>query len=297
MTARTARRPVHGILLLDKPLGLSSNDGLYAAEKAGHTGSLDPLATGMLPICFGAATKLCGQLLDADKRYLARGRFGQRTDTGDAEGQVVEESSAEPLTPADWQRVLAAFSGAVRQIPPMYSALKHQGQRLYELARKGQVVERTARDIHVHELRLLRAEGPDFEIDVRCSKGTYIRTLVEDIARLAGRCAHLTGLRRIETGPFLEGMHSMDELAGAAGDSDRRRLDDLLLEAGAALPHLPRLCVDEIRASRLRQGLPQRVPAAPRDGSVLVTDLSGRTLCLARVDGDGLVAPKSWLAP
>jgi tRNA pseudouridine55 synthase len=301
MKSHTPRRAVHGILLLDKPLGLSSNDALqavkrlYAADKAGHTGSLDPLATGMLPICFGATTRLCGQLLDSDKRYLARGRFGQRTSTGDAEGAVVEERPARALAADEWSRLLAGFTGAIEQIPPMYSALKQEGRRLYELARRGIEVERPARSVRILDLHLLRADGLDFELDVRCSKGTYVRTLVEDIARAAGQCAHLTGLRRLEAGPFVSGMHSLDQVARAA-ELGPGALDGLLLDAGAALPGMPRVTVDGVRARRLRQGLAQQVAGTPRECRVLVCDDSGRALCLADSDAQGLVAPKAWLA-
>ena len=181
---RLIRRPVHGILLLDKPLGLSSNQALQQvkrllrAEKAGHTGSLDPLATGMLPLCFGQATKLCGLLLESDKRYLATARFGERTATGDAEGEVIARSDASLLTPQGLQQAVARFIGVIEQVPPMYSALKRDGRPLYELAREGLEVERAPRKVQIHALQMGRFEPASCEFDIRCSKGTYIRTLI-----------------------------------------------------------------------------------------------------------------------
>ncbi|HEX5783891.1 MAG TPA: tRNA pseudouridine(55) synthase TruB, partial [Burkholderiaceae bacterium] len=202
---RVQRRPVHGVLLLDKPLGLSSNQALQKAkwllraDKAGHTGTLDPLATGVLPLCFGAATKFSQLHLDANKRYRAVVRLGQATSTGDAEGEVVETAPVPTLHPADLQRVTAQLSGTQTQVPPMYSALKKDGKALYEYARAGEVVEREARVIEIHELKLaLALDYPNFvaiEIDVLCSKGTYIRTLGEDVARALGTVGHLVFLR------------------------------------------------------------------------------------------------------
>ncbi|MDM0047267.1 tRNA pseudouridine(55) synthase TruB [Variovorax dokdonensis] len=224
---RVQRRPVHGVLLLDKPIGLSSNQALQKAkwllraDKAGHTGTLDPLATGVLPLCFGAATKFSQLHLDADKRYVATARLGERTSTADAEGEVVERRHVD-VKPTDLQRVTAQFSGPISQLPPMHSALKKDGKALYEYAREGIEVERAPRDVVVHALSV-QAE-PDFDamptirIDARVSKGTYIRTLGEDIGNALGCGAHLRSLRRIETGDFsaeacisLETLEAMDE--------------------------------------------------------------------------------------
>lgn len=303
---RPPRRAVQGILLLDKPAGLSSNEALqrikrlYQAEKAGHTGSLDPLATGLLPICFGNATKLSGQLLEADKRYRAGVRVGQRTSTGDAEGEVIARSDAALLDRAGLEAVLPRFLGTTRQVPPMYSALKHEGRRLYEIARAGGEVERESREIRVTELSLLAFEAGAFHLEVACSKGTYIRTLVEDIASAAGQHAHLIALRRTETGPFrasVQGMHDLDTLQSIASTGGGlSALDALLLPAASALAGWPRIEVDELRAQRLRQGLSQRVPAAPRDCALAVFGPAGALLCLAESDGEGVVAPRKWLA-
>ena len=209
--ARVARRPVHGVLLLDKPLGWSSNDALQKvkwllrAEKAGHTGTLDPLATGVLPLCFGAATKFSQLQLDADKTYEAVALLGQKTSTGDAEGDVIETRPIN-VNDDDVQRVALQFTGPIRQIPPMHSALKKDGKALYEYARAGIEVERVARDVTIYELKLTLAlsdRAPAaINIIVKCSKGTYIRTLGEDIGEALGCGAHLTALRRIDTGGF-----------------------------------------------------------------------------------------------
>ena len=209
--ARVARRPVHGVLLLDKPLGWSSNDALQKAkwllraEKAGHTGTLDPLATGVLPLCFGAATKFSQLQLDADKTYEAVVRLGIKTSTADAEGTVLEERPVR-VAPEDVQRVVALFTGEIRQTPPMHSALKKDGKALYEYARAGVEVEREARVVMIHQLdvdvALLNSAQPAIKIVVRCSKGTYIRTLGEDIGEALGCGAHLSALRRVDTGGF-----------------------------------------------------------------------------------------------
>ena len=201
--ARAPRRDVHGVLLLDKPTGLTSNDALqkakrlYAANKAGHTGSLDPLASGLLPICFGEATKVSGFLLDADKHYAVTCKLGQRTATADAEGEVVETKPVPALTPDLIERALAGFRGDIMQVPPMYSALRHQGRRLYDLAREGIEVPREPRPVSIFRLELKDWSPESLSMEVVCSKGTYIRTLVEDVAAALGTWAHVTVLRRL----------------------------------------------------------------------------------------------------
>lgn len=224
---RVQRRPVHGVLLLDKPIGLSSNQALQKAkwllraDKAGHTGTLDPLATGVLPLCFGAATKFSQLHLDADKRYVATALLGVRTATGDAEGEVIERSDVN-VSHADIERVQARFTGPIRQVPPMHSALKKDGKALYEYARQGIEVERAPRDVVVHDLTISAEAGFEtnhrVRIEADVSKGTYIRTLGEDIGIALGCGAHLTSLRRVRTGPFaadrcvtLEALEAMDE--------------------------------------------------------------------------------------
>jgi tRNA pseudouridine55 synthase len=224
---RVQRRPVHGVLLLDKPLGLSSNQALQKAkwllraEKAGHTGTLDPLATGVLPLCFGAATKFSQQHLDADKTYETTIALGLKTDTGDAEGALIQTRPVQ-CTLDQVVQALDQFSGEILQIPPMHSALKKDGKALYEYARQGETVERAPRRVHIKGIELLSAdlsaEPPSLNLRVRCSKGTYIRTLGEDIAEHLGCGGHLTRLRRVHTGPFaidqcitLEALQALDE--------------------------------------------------------------------------------------
>ena len=226
--ARVQRRPVHGVLLLDKPLGLSSNQALQKAkwllraEKAGHTGTLDPLATGVLPLCFGAATKFSALHLDADKTYQATLCLGVTTSTGDAEGEVTGRQPVPAIDDAALEAVRQRFLDAITQVPPMHSALKKDGKALYEYARAGIEVERAPRDVQIHALKLALAHTqqaqPAIEIEVTCSKGTYIRTLGEDIGKALGCGGHLTRLRRTATGPFtaadcvtLEALEAMDE--------------------------------------------------------------------------------------
>jgi tRNA pseudouridine55 synthase len=287
--------------VLDKPPGMSSNAALqhvkrlYRAEKAGHTGALDPLATGVLPICLGEATKLSGYLLDADKRYLVRAAVGACTATGDAEGPVTRRSDAGTLTRAGLEAALPAFTGDIRQRPPMYSALKRDGTPLYELARAGIEVEREARPVRIVALRLTAFEPGAFELDVTCSKGTYIRTLVEDLAAAAGQCAHVAALRRVEAGPFREAdLVTPQALEQAAGQGPAA-LDALLLPPLAGLAGFPKVEVDARHAERLACGQAVDAPAgAP--GIVAVTGPGGSLLGLAERGGDGRLAPRRWLA-
>lgn len=297
-----ATRDVSGILLLDKPGGMTSNAALqhvrrlYRAAKAGHTGSLDPLATGMLPVCLGQATKLSGLLLDADKRYRVRAAVGACTDTGDADGAVTRRSDAASLTRTALEALLPRFTGAIRQRPPMYSALKHQGQRLYALAREGVEVDREARAVTIHALQLLAFEPGGFELDVRCSKGTYIRSLVEDLAAAAGQCAHVAALRRIEAGPFREADMLSAQALEQAAERGPAVLDALLLPPLAGLAGWPRVAVAPGQAARLAQGQAVQLgPGAPA-GRVAVVGGDGALLGLAEADGRGGVRPRRWLA-
>jgi tRNA pseudouridine55 synthase len=283
-------------------LGLSSNIALqkvkrlYQAAKAGHTGSLDPLATGLLPICLGQATKLSGWLLDADKRYQVWASVGTRTTTADAEGEVIQTSDPARLTREALEACLPRFTGEILQRPPMHSALKHQGRRLYELAREGQSVERAERPIRIDELRLTGFQPGGFGLDVRCSKGTYIRTLVEDLAEAAGQCAHVSALRRLEVEPFdSTRMLTLDSLEQAAARG-LEVLDALLLEPAVALAGWPRVSVDADRAFYLSRGQPVRVADAPREGALAVLGPDGRLLGIAEISPDGLVAPRRWMA-
>jgi tRNA pseudouridine55 synthase len=298
---RTPRRKVDGILLLDKPLGLSSNDALqrakrlFNADKAGHTGSLDPLATGMLPICFGEATKLSGVLLESEKTYHARVGLGTQTSTGDAEGDAIARSDPSGLTAAALVAAIEHFRGSQQQVPPMYSALKREGRPLYELAREGQVIEREPRQIVVSELVLLSFSGTEFEIHVRCSKGTYIRTLAEDIADAVGQRAHLLGLRRTGVAPFWDRPPTqLADLDAAAGRFDV--LDRSLLQPADALRHWPCARLNDVQALAFRQGRQLRLAGVERDTRLAVTDTSGTLLGIAHSDGDGWVQPQRCLA-
>jgi len=253
---RRIKRQLDGVLLFDKPLELSSNTamqkvrGLFGAEKAGHTGTLDPLATGLLPICFGEATKFTHALLDADKRYRATIRLGQRTTTGDAEGEIIEER---PVTTDEAQirQVLLRFTGEISQLPPMYSALKHQGKPLYEYIRKGEVIERETRQICIRELNLERWSATELDIDVLCSKGTYIRTLGEDIGEALGCGGHLIALRPTGIGEFdLDAAHTLLELEALDGPAR----DALLLPVDSLIQEFPALTLNAVQAGRLAQG-------------------------------------------
>ncbi len=296
---RRARRTVNGILLLDKPAGLSSNQALqrvrslYAARKAGHAGSLDPFATGMLPVCFGEATKFSGTLLEAAKGYLARGLLGVKTTTGDPEGEVVETEPVPALSRERVEPVLAEFTGEIEQVPPMYSALKHQGRRLYQLAREGREVERKPRRVRIHELELVALDGAEIELRVACSKGTYIRTLIEDVAQALGTVGHTVALRRNWVGPFSE--QAMQPLAALEASAERDALDRRLLPVDAALIELRKLELDRASAERVCHG--QSVAAGGGDpGRVRLYRADGRFLGLGEIRADGSVAPLRLIA-
>ena len=259
--------PVDGVLLLNKPSGMTSNRALQIvrrllnARKAGHTGSLDPAATGMLPLCFGEATKVCGYLLDSDKRYRVTAKLGSSTDTGDADGTVVDTAEVPNLDANQWDALLQEFVGESTQIPPMYSALKHDGRRLYELARKGESVEREPRGIRIDDIRLLEAAGSRVVFRVSCSKGTYIRVLVEDIARRAGTLAHTARLHRESVDPFNgEPMLEMPEIEALA-DAGAVALRSTLLPADRALQAFDAVTVASDDVTRFCAG--QSVPSTP----------------------------------
>jgi tRNA pseudouridine55 synthase len=300
---RIPRRDVHGIVLLDKPSGYTSNQALqrvkylFRARKAGHTGSLDPLATGLLPLCFGEATKVSGFLLDADKHYQVTCRLGQRTLTGDAEGEVVETQAVPPLSREQVEAVLAGFRGEIQQVPPMYSALKHQGQRLYDLARKGQEVERRPRQVRIHALECLALEGEWLSLDVVCSKGTYIRTLVEDIGAALGCGAHVTVLRRLGLGAYQNPeMISLERLEALAEEGPEA-LDGVLRPVDEALAHWPAVELDADSAFYLRQGQAVFVPGCTAQGWLRVYGPEHRFLGIGRLQDDGRVAPKRLMVP
>lgn len=257
MTAMNNRRDIHGILLLDKPHLLSSNTALQkikrhlAARKAGHMGCLDPMATGMLPLCFGEATKFAQYGLDADKSYAVTACFGVTTTTGDAEGDVLKTCSEFELSKADILQTMPKLMGDILQIPPMYSALKHQGKKLYELARAGKEVERAARPVTIHEFILTDFSYPLAQFIVRCSKGTYIRTLLEDLGAALGMGAHITQLRRLYTAGFeQQKMYSLDECIMMSAEE----LENCLLPMDTLLDHLPSMVLPATELEKLYKG-------------------------------------------
>ncbi|RDH87056.1 MAG: tRNA pseudouridine(55) synthase TruB [endosymbiont of Escarpia spicata] len=299
---RNRGRNISGVLLLDKPEGITSNKALqeikflFKAAKAGHTGSLDPLATGLLPICFGEATKMSAFLLDADKHYRVTVKLGETTTTGDAEGEILETASTDGVTEAALLEVLQEFFGEQQQLPPMYSAIKHKGERLYKLARQGIEVEREPRTIHIHALNLLSFDLPEFEMDVHCSKGTYVRTLAEDIGAKLGCGAYVCGLRRTGVGPFDD--QSMVTLEQVKEDFEARRfaeMDALLLPLESALSDWPEINLTPDAAFYLKQGQPVLVPKAPTSGWVRLYANEVDFLGVGQILDDGRVAPKRLL--
>jgi tRNA pseudouridine55 synthase len=290
---RVVWRDVDGILLLDKPLGMSSNAALqqvrrlFRARKAGHTGSLDPLASGLLPVCFGQATKVSGLLLDADKRYTVTGRLGTSTTTGDAEGAVAATAPVPQADPALLEEVLARFRGPIQQVPPMYSALKRDGQRLYALARRGIEVERAARAVTILELHAVAWVGDRLELEVLCSKGTYVRTLVEDIAAALGTLGHVERLRRTQVGNFRDERlwrpEDIEALREAGGED---ALAQALLPPDAALRHWPEVRIGNAEAAWLLQGQAIFV-AGPAGERVRVYGPDGKFLGVGQMTPEG----------
>ncbi|GHE20951.1 tRNA pseudouridine(55) synthase TruB [Halomonas urumqiensis] len=301
MARRRRGLPINGVLLLDKPKGASSNHALqrarrlFEAQKAGHTGTLDPMATGLLPVCFGEATKFSAHLLAADKVYRTRVELGVITDSGDAEGTVIERRDVPRLTEADIEGVLNRFRGEIEQVPPMVSALRHQGRKLYELAREGKTVERAARRVTVYDARLLAFEPEAFELEVRVSKGTYIRTLAEDIGLALGSGAHISALRRLETGSFAsDGMHPLEALEALPDPVAR---EALLLPVDVLVKHLPRLDVDGVAATRLGHGQSATVDTTACGEGALARLYRDETfLGLGTVTAPQEVAPKRLLS-
>lgn len=292
------RRQVHGVLVLDKPRGFSSNAALQKvrwllnAEKAGHTGSLDPLATGVLPLCFGEATKFSQYLLDADKGYSTVAQLGVTTTTGDAEGEVLERRAA-AVDEAAIQAALPAFRGQIEQIPPMYSALKRDGQPLYKLARAGEVVEREARSVTIARLELLALQEDRATLEVACSKGTYVRTLVEDLGARLGCGAHVAELRRTQAGPFgLAQAISLEELEAAHAEGGSEALDRFLLPVDSGLEHWPLVQLTQHSAYYWLHGQPVRAANAPKFGLMRVQDDQGRFIGIGEIDDEGQVAPR-----
>lgn len=290
---RTVFRPLHGLLLLDKPAGLSSNQALqqvrhlFRAEKAGHTGSLDPLATGLLPVCFGEATKIAGALLGAHKAYETTAVLGATTDTDDADGVVLRERPVPALTAALLEAALAPLRGRIRQRAPVYSALKQGGEPLYAKARRGEAIEAPEREVDVVALDVLEQDGARIRLRVECGSGTYVRSMVRDFGEALGCGAHVATLRRLWVDPFREPvMHTLDELRQRASDGEAR-LDACLLPIEAGLAPFPRVDVDAAQALRLGHGQRLRLDPPARPGDVAVFGPDGRALGLAELEADG----------
>ena len=299
-------RQVDGVLLLNKPAGISANDALqkakrlFFANRAGHTGALDPLATGVLPICFGEATKFSQYLLDADKRYRSTFCFGMTTETGDADGNVVATSDASGLTEQQVRDAMAAFRGTIRQIPSMYSALKHKGQPLYKLARQGIEVEREAREVEIYSYELLKfvpGPNPRAEVEVHCSKGTYVRSLAEDLGKALGVGAFVEKLHRSAAGPYVEeDSVTLEELAEERGEGLAEVLDHHLLPMDSPASGLPKMTLDDDSGYYLRQGQPVmdlQVYRLGDEGDMVRLFLeSGEFLGVGEITDDGRVAPR-----
>lgn len=289
-------RDISGILIFDKPLDISSNHAVqrvkrhFFANKAGHTGSLDPLATGVLPICLGNATKVSSFLLASDKGYRFVMKLGQTTTTGDAEGEVLLERPVSEIIDADFIKLLQRFSGKLQQIPPMYSALKHNGQRLYALARRGETVERPPRDIHIKFLELVSINEQEITVDVLCSKGTYVRTLAEDIGEALGCGAHLVFLRRTKTGPFdIQASVTLEQLE--ACDGDYQKLDQYLLNLDVALLDYPKLTFSNEQKIRLCMGQKIIFESVPEADVIRLYDENGDIFGLGKYADVDELAP------
>ncbi|MDL2040997.1 tRNA pseudouridine(55) synthase TruB [Vibrio parahaemolyticus] len=305
MARRRKGRPINGVILLDKPTGISSNDALqkvkriYFAEKAGHTGALDPLATGMLPICLGEATKFSQFLLDSDKRYRVIAKLGERTNTSDSDGEVVETRPVD-VTLEKLEACIEKFRGESDQVPSMFSALKYQGKPLYEYARKGIEVPRESRKITVYEIVLHRFEGDEVEMEVHCSKGTYIRTIVDDLGEMLGCGAHVTMLRRTAVAKYpyekmvtLEQLNELLEQAHREEIAPRELLDPLLMPMDTAVEDLPEVNLIPELADMVQHGQPVQVLGAPEQGALRLTMGEEHLFIgVGEMNDDGKIAPK-----
>jgi len=292
-------RKIDGILLLDKPLNITSNGALqrvkrlFSAKKAGHTGSLDPLATGMLPLCFGEATKFSQFLLESDKYYRVSAKLGVKTTTGDAEGQVVATKAVPILDRQKIEQVLTQFTGSIQQTPPMYSAIKHNGKPLYELARQGIEIERKPRTVSIYLLQLGGFDHDTLDLDIHCSKGTYVRTLVEDIGEALGCCAHVSALRRLSVTPYQNAsMVTLDELEETHKQFGVNALSQYLLPAETSVQALPSVKLSTSAAFYLRTGQSVMVPHMPVGGLVQLVSENDRFMGVGEVMDDGRVAPR-----
>lgn len=296
--SRTVFRPLDGLLLLDKPSGMSSNQALqrvrhlFRAEKGGHTGSLDPLATGLLPICFGEATKIAGLLLGSRKAYAAEIRLGATTDTDDADGQVLLERPVPALTSARVEAELTAFIGKIKQRPPIYSALKQGGEPLYAKARRGEAIAVGEREVQVDRITLSRFDGHSLGLEVVCGSGTYIRSLARDLGEALGCGGHITALRRLMVEPFgMPVMFTLEQLQALAGQGEAA-LDACLLPIEAGLADWPSVTLDAAGCRRLAQGQTVSLSADAPRGSVNMRDSQGRSQGLGEVDTDAVLHPR-----
>ena len=299
MPRRRKGRKVDGIIVVDKPQGISSNDAvqqvkrLYGAQKVGHTGSLDPLATGVLPLCLGEGTKFSQYLLTSDKRYWVRIKLGVATASGDADGETIAQTDASHITRNDVENALSQFRGEIEQVPSMYSALKHNGQPLYKLARQGIEVERPARQVTVFSNEMTAFDGPELELEIHCSKGTYVRSIAEDLGQALGVGGHVIALRRRSAGPFME-EHALT-LEYLAEQREHGSLDKLLRPIASAVGQWPEVNLTDATSFYVRQGQPVQVPHAPTSGWVRLNetcDGDNAFIGVGEVLDDGRIAPR-----
>jgi len=293
-------RSISGLLLLDKPLGISSQQAVtkvkyaFQAEKAGHTGTLDPLATGMLPICLGEATKFSRYLLDAPKTYYVVAQLGVRTDTGDAAGEIIEQKPVAENIATKIDGILKNFQGQIQQIPPMYSAIKFQGKALYKLARAGKVVEREPRTITIYNLTRIPGENAEqFALEVTCSKGTYIRTLIEDIGAALGCGAHVMTLRRLQVNHFsAPQMWPLSKIKVLTAAGDYAALDTLLLPITVLVEHVPKVIISQMQAKRLQQGVAIPLITSTLMDTVQIITETDDFIGIGEIQTEGILSPK-----
>ncbi len=293
---------LNGVLLLDKPVGLTSNDALqvvkklFKANKVGHTGSLDPTASGMLPLCFGEVTKFSQFLLGADKRYLVTGKLGEITASGDSETPIIEKREVKDFSLKDLEVVLAKFRGKISQVPPMYSAIKYKGQPLYKLARQGIEIERSSRELTIHDLQLIELKDNLIKLDIHCSKGTYVRTLITDIGEALECGAHVVCLRRLEVGPYkATQMVALDTLQELVTKNDIQELHRLLLPVETMLVSMPEVTLTGDMVYYTLSGHPILVPNSPNSGWVKLKNKDHKFLGVGEVMADGRIAPRKLI--
>jgi tRNA pseudouridine55 synthase len=298
LAKRKKGRSIDGIVILDKAIGISSNRALqevkriFDAQKAGHTGSLDPLATGVLPLCLGEATKVSQFLLDSDKKYRAKLKLGVRTDSGDCEGNVLESCADFQVSQLQIEEALTPFRGEIEQVPPMYSALKVNGVPLYKMARKGQTIEREARRITVYSIEMTAFEGDELELEIACSKGTYIRTIADDLGQALGCGAHIIALRRTQAGVFTEAdCITTQRLIQECDSGGLSVIDKHLIPMDKAIADLPEVVLPSVTASFIKNGQPVLVRHLPEEGLVRLYE-EGQFIGIGCIDDDGKVAPR-----